>query len=113
MIRLSLSPSCELLSKLSTISRWQMVQIPLPPVKSRFGPKPGFGGTPGELLTISKPNPYPKPEKPPARKGFTKPNLWNPLGRFDGESVSASRSADWNIISRVLSARAPEFEGSE
>jgi len=44
-------------------------------VESRFGPKRGFGETPGELLTISKPNHYPKSEKPPRRKGFTKPNL--------------------------------------
>jgi len=44
-------------------------------VESKFGPKRGFGVTPGELLTSSKPNPYPKSEKPPARKGFTKPNL--------------------------------------
>jgi len=45
------------------------------PVESRFIPEWGFGATPGELLTISKPDPYPKSEKPPARKGFTKPNL--------------------------------------
>jgi len=38
-------------------------------VESRFGPKRGFRVTPGELLTISKPNPYPKSEKPPAGKG--------------------------------------------
>ena len=45
------------------------------PVESRFGPERGFGVTPGKLLTRSKPNPCPKSEKPPARKGFTKPNL--------------------------------------
>jgi len=50
-------------------------QPPTRPVESRFGPKRGFGVTPGKLLTIRKPNPYPKSEKPPARKGFTKPNL--------------------------------------
>ena len=44
-------------------------------VESRFGPKRGFGVTPGELLTISKPNPPPKSEKPRARKRFAKPNL--------------------------------------
>jgi len=44
-------------------------------VESRFGPKRGFGVSPGDLLIISKPNPYSKSEKPPARKGFTKPNL--------------------------------------
>jgi len=44
------------------------------------------GWTLGELLTISKPNPYPKSEKPPARKGFTKSYLWNPFDRFDGTS---------------------------
>ena len=44
-------------------------------VESRFGPKPGFGVTLGKLLTISKPNPYPKSEKPPPRKGFTNPNF--------------------------------------
>ena len=44
-------------------------------VESRFGPKRGFGVTPGELLTISKPNHYPKSEKPPGPKGFTNPNL--------------------------------------
>jgi len=39
-------------------------------VASRFGPKRGFGVTPGELLTIrvSKPDPYPKSEKPPGRQ---------------------------------------------
>ena len=46
-----------------------------PTVESRCGPKRGFGETPGELLTISKPNPYPQSMKPPGRKGFTKPNL--------------------------------------
>jgi len=35
-------------------------------VESRFGPKLGFGVTPGELLTISKPNPYTKSEKTPS-----------------------------------------------
>jgi len=45
------------------------------PFESRFGPKRGFGVTPGELLTVSKPHPYPVFEKFPARKGFTKPNL--------------------------------------
>jgi len=44
-------------------------------VESRIGPKRGFGVTPGELLTTSKPNSYPTSEKPPERKGFTKPNL--------------------------------------
>jgi len=34
-------------------------------VESRIGPKRGFGLTPGELLTISKTNPYPKSEKFP------------------------------------------------
>jgi len=53
-------------------------------VESRFGPNRGFGVTLGKLLIISKPNPYPKPEKPPARKAFTKLNLWNHLSRFDG-----------------------------
>ena len=37
-------------------------------VEYRFGPKRGFGATPGELSTISN-NPYPKPEKPPGRQG--------------------------------------------
>jgi len=36
-----------------------------PSVESRIGPKWGFGLTPGELLTISKTNPYPDNEKPP------------------------------------------------
>jgi len=36
-----------------------------PSVESRIGPKRGFGLTPGELLTKSKTNPYPKSEKPP------------------------------------------------
>jgi len=44
-------------------------------VESRFGPKRGFGLTPGQLLKKGQPNPYPKSEKPPARKGFTNPNL--------------------------------------
>ena len=35
-------------------------------IESRFGPKRGFGVTPGELLTIRNPNPYPKSEKPPS-----------------------------------------------
>jgi len=62
------------------------------PVESWFGPKRGFRVTPGELLAISKPNLYPKSEKPPAQKGFTKPNLWNPLGRFDGP-ISRSKES--------------------
>jgi len=45
------------------------------PVESRFGQKRGFGETPGTLLTISKPNHYPKFVNPPGRKGVTKPNL--------------------------------------
>jgi len=53
-------------------------------VESRIGPTRYFGWTPGELIPISKPNPDPKSEKPPARKWFSKPNLWNSLGRFDG-----------------------------
>jgi len=44
-------------------------------VESRFGPKRGARVTSGELLIMSKPSPYPKSEKPPARKGLTKPNL--------------------------------------
>ena len=44
-------------------------------VESRFGQKWGFGETPGKLLTISKPNHYPKCVTPPGRKGVTKPNL--------------------------------------
>jgi len=40
-------------------------------VETRIGPKLGFGWTPGELLTISKP----KSENPPARKCVSKPNL--------------------------------------
>jgi len=44
-------------------------------VESRIGQKRGFGSTPDELVTLSKPNPYPKYVSPPARKGFTKPNL--------------------------------------
>jgi len=55
---------------------YQCVCLPHPPpVESRFGPKRGFGETPRELLTISKPNHYPKSVKPPGWKGFTKPNL--------------------------------------
>jgi len=38
--------------------------------------KAGFRSNSGSTLKpISKPIPYPKSEKPPARKGFTKPNL--------------------------------------
>jgi len=63
-------------------------EMVLPPkastVESRIGPERGSGLTPGELLTISKPNPYPKSEKPPARKWLSNPTLWNPLGRFNG-----------------------------
>ena len=40
-----------------------------------IGPNRGFGLTSGELLTISKPNPRPKSEKPLARKWLSKPNL--------------------------------------
>jgi len=43
-----------------------VVGKPVLPKESRFGPKRGFGVTPGGLLTISKPNPYPKSEKPPS-----------------------------------------------
>ena len=39
--------------------------------------------TRGELLTLSKPHPYPKSENTPAPKRFSKPNLGNSLGRFD------------------------------
>ena len=58
-----------------------MTVTPSPPtvldraVESRIGPKRGFGLTPDELLTISRPNPYPKSEKFPARKKFSNPNL--------------------------------------
>jgi len=44
-------------------------------VESRIGPKRCSGLTPGEVLIISRPNPYPKSEKPPAWKWFSKPNL--------------------------------------
>ena len=44
--------------------------LPSIPVESRFGLMRDFGVTPGELLTISKPNPYPKSDKHPARKVF-------------------------------------------
>jgi len=44
----------------------------------------GAGLSPGELLTLSKPNPYPESENTPAPKLFSNPNLCNPLGRFDG-----------------------------
>ena len=54
-------------------------EMVLPPkastVESRIGPERGSGLTPGELLTISKPNPYPKSEKPPARKWLSNPTL--------------------------------------
>ena len=52
-------------------------------VESRFGPKRGFGFTPGELLTMSKTNSYPNLRNPQAgtgRKSVSKPNLWNLLG---------------------------------
>jgi len=35
----------------------------------------GFGFTPGELLTLSKPHPYPTSENIPALKWFSEPNL--------------------------------------
>jgi len=44
-------------------------------VESRFGQKRGFGETPGKLLTISKPNHYPRFVTPPGRKVVAKPNL--------------------------------------
>ena len=44
-------------------------------VESRIGPKRSFELAPSELLTISKPNPNPGSEKPPARKRFSKPNI--------------------------------------
>jgi len=46
-----------------------------PSVESKFGQKRSFGEIPGTLLTISKPNHYPKFVNPPGRKGVTKPNL--------------------------------------
>ena len=55
----------------STSARHTLVRS----LESRIGPKRGFGLTPGELLTISKTNSYPKSEKPPARKSFSNPNL--------------------------------------
>ena len=67
--------------------RESAVHLGYPTVESRIGPKRDFGSTPDELSTISKPNPYPKSDNPPAQKWFSKPNLLNPLGRFDGESA--------------------------
>jgi len=66
-------------------------------VESRIRPKLGFGSTQGELLTISKPNPYPKSKKPPAQKWFSKLNLWNPFGRFDGVERQRYRFVSWPL----------------
>jgi len=57
-------------------------------IESIIGPNGGFGWTPRELLTISKPNPSPKSETRPARKWFSKSNLWNLRGKFDGRILS-------------------------
>jgi len=54
-------------------------------VEPRIRPKGGFGLTPGKLLTLRKPNPYPKSVSTPAQKLRKNLNLWNPLGRFGGE----------------------------
>ena len=68
--------SLDVVSCTCASSSWKIATCTIRlPVKSRIGPKRGFGLTPGELLTISKPNPYPKSEKPPARKWFSNPNL--------------------------------------
>jgi len=89
-------------------------------VKSRFGPKRGFGETPGELLTISKPNHYPKFVHPPPRKSGTKPNLWNPFARFDGGGgdllsvelqTSPVMSADWRRRPCTLRDRRASWNG--
>jgi len=50
----------------------------------------GFGYTPGKLLTLSKPNPYPKSVRIPAQKLRKIPNLWTPFGRFDGLRIETN-----------------------
>jgi len=44
-------------------------------VESRIRPYGGFGEPPGKLLTLSKPNPYPKSVRTPAQKVRKIPNL--------------------------------------
>jgi len=60
-------PFIKLQQKLRTLGHdlgWFVASI-----ESRFGPKRGFGDTPGELLTISKPNHYPRFVNPQGGKG--------------------------------------------
>jgi len=52
-------------------------------VESRISPNGGFGETPGKLLILSKPKPYPNSVRTPAQKLRKIPNLRNPFGRFD------------------------------
>ena len=50
------------------------------PVESIIRPRGEFGLTPGKLLTLNKPNPYPKSVRNPAQKLRKHPNVGNPLG---------------------------------
>ena len=47
-------------------------------IESRIRPNSGFGKTPGKLLTLSKPNPYPQSVRTPAQKLCKIPNLGLP-----------------------------------
>ena len=55
-------------------------------------PDGGFGETPGKLLILSKPNPYPKYVRTPAQKLCKILNLYNPFGRFNGRLSSVTRA---------------------
>jgi len=65
-------------------------------VESRIRPNGGFGKTPGKLVTLSKPNHYPKYVRTPAQKWRKILNPWNPVGRFD----ATRRQGGWALERR-------------
>jgi len=60
------------------------------PSNLEYNQKGGFGLTPGQLLTLSKLNPYLKYVLTPAQKLRKITNLWKSSGRFDGEAMIAT-----------------------
>jgi len=57
------------------------------PRRIQIWPNGDFELTRGKLLTLSKPNPYPKSVRTPAHKLRKMPSLCKPFGRFDEERL--------------------------
>ena len=62
--------------------------------------KRGLRRNPGNLLTLSKPNPYPKSVRTPAQKLRKIPTLWNPL--VDSTAVLCSFLETWTQSLHLL-----------